>query len=134
MTNTDKNDFNATIGNTVLSDALYIQEGNLLISEFLEDEINANRTEVYPKKSYGCNGVYSVENLRYHYSWDWLMPVVKEIKELKIEEFSKKKPIMSALMDVDIDILWTSVVAFLKWYEVSERQQITEEYFCCGDN
>ena len=121
MTNTDKNDFNATIGNTVLSDALYIKEGNLLISEFLEDEINANRTEVYPKKSYGCNGVYSVENLRYHYSWDWLMPVVKEIKELKIEEFSKKKPVMSALMDVDIDILWTSVVAFLKWYEVSER-------------
>ena len=35
MKNTDKNDFNATIGNTVLSDALYIQEGNLLISEFL---------------------------------------------------------------------------------------------------
>ena len=64
MTNTDKNDFNATIGNTVLSDALYIQEGNLLISEFLGDEINANRTEVYPKKSYGCNGCYSVENLR----------------------------------------------------------------------
>ena len=121
MENTDKNDFNATIGNTVLSDALYIQEGNLLISEFLGDEINAKRTEVYPKKSYGCNGCYSVENLRYHRSWDWLMPVVKEIQELKIKEFSKKKPVMSALIDVDIDILWTSVVSFLKWYEVSER-------------
>ena len=79
-----------TIGNTVLSDALYIKEGNLLISEFLGDEINANRTEVYPKKSYGCNGCYSIENLRYHYNWDWLMPVVKEIQQLKIEEFSNE--------------------------------------------
>lgn len=105
--------------NCVLSAAQVI-EGNILISEFLEDEINANITEVYPKRSYGCNGCYAVENLRYHYSWDWLMPVVKEIQQLKIKECSKKKPVMSALVDVDIEILWTSVVAFLKWHEISE--------------
>lgn len=52
----------------------------------------------------------------YHTSWNALMPVVKKIQRLEIPDFSKKKPVMSALMDVDIDILFTAVSVFVKWY------------------
>ena len=52
----------------------------------------------------------------YHTSWNALMPVVKKIQRLEIPDFSKKKPVMSALMDVDIDVLFTAVSVFVKWY------------------
>lgn len=60
----------------------------------------------------------------YHTSWNALMPVVKKIQRLNISEFSKKKPVMSALMDVDIDSLFLAVSVFVKWYNsqpVSEK-------------
>lgn len=53
----------------------------------------------------------------YHANWNAIMPVVKKIQRLEIPDFSKKKPVMSALMDVDIYILFTAVSIFVKWYK-----------------
>jgi hypothetical protein len=58
----------------------------------------------------------SFDQFKYNESWDELIPVLKKIQQLQIEDFTKKKPIMSALMDVDIDTLFEAVADFAKWY------------------
>ena len=52
----------------------------------------------------------------YHASWNALMPVVKRIQRLEISEFYRKKPVMNALMDVEIESLFKAVSVFVKWY------------------
>lgn len=52
----------------------------------------------------------------YHTSWNALMPVVGRIKRLEISEFHRKKPVMDALMDVEIEELFAAVSGFAKWY------------------
>ena len=52
----------------------------------------------------------------YHTSWNALMPVVKRIQRLEISEFYRKKPVMNALMDVDIESVFLAVSVFVKWY------------------
>lgn len=62
-----------------------------------------------------------LEHFNYSTSWDELIPVVKKIQQLPIDDFTKKKPVMSALMDVDIETLFNSVVMFLKWWSKADR-------------
>lgn len=114
-----------------------IIEGNILISEFLEDEINANITQVYPKGTYGCGGCYNVESLRYHYCWDWIIPVVEKIEHCEEENnkgysfhvviFDKdchifeyleedETPIIKREASSKIEATWLAVVDFIKWY------------------
>ena len=58
------------------------------------------------------------KHLKYHDSWDWLLPVVKDIKDLALDE---DKPIdiffklNARLLFVDIDGVYESVVEFLEW-------------------
>jgi len=63
--------------------------------------------------------VKSLDHFAYRDSWDELMPVVKKIQQLSIEDFGKKKPVMNALMDVELESLFAAVVAFVKWYNSS---------------
>ncbi len=52
------------------------QENNKMIAEFMG--LAPNECGVYQTK----RGPYHLENLSYHISWDWLMPVVKKIDDL----------------------------------------------------
>lgn len=81
--------------------------GNKLIAQFMGD---------YDLYHWGSDPFNEYLKADHHRDWNELIPVVEKIKKLKIEEFSKKKPVMSALMDVDIKILWLAVVEFIKWY------------------
>jgi hypothetical protein len=60
-------------------------------------------------------------DLNYKSNWSLLMPIVKKIQQQPIEDFTKKKPIMSALMDVEIESLFNSVVVFLQWWSQADR-------------
>ena len=109
------------VQNGLLSAALSVEDASILIGEFMgkfDFERAYCRSHGLPEYN-PHEDLVEVKEFKYNSSFDWLMPVVKKIQQLKIEEFSKKKPVMSALMDVDIEILWTAVVAFLKWYSVS---------------
>lgn len=109
-----------------------ILEGNKLIAEFLGIE----------KKIYGETGItYYIDNipyqlfkLKYHSSWDWLMPVVEKIEldnsavvinnnECMIVHYGK--PDESIEKDFSktfnsgntkIETTWIAVVAFIKFY------------------
>jgi hypothetical protein len=57
------------------------------------------------------------DELKFHTSWDWLMPVVEKIRDVQISEgWSNKQPVIKALSDVNITILWKAVVQFIQWY------------------
>lgn len=95
-------------------------EGNKLIAEFMDIETTLHDCNVFYR--FGCY-LKDVSVLEYHSSWNWLMPVVEKIKQLKIEEFGKKKPIMSALMDVDIEPLYQAVIEFIKWHKTQPNER-----------
>ena len=63
--------------------------GNKLIAEFEKLEIhNTLSLAKTPIKAYEwhCN-LYSEMELKYHKSWDWLMPVVEKIEDLYDGEY-----------------------------------------------
>jgi hypothetical protein len=84
-----------------------IIEGNRLIARFMDKIIITTRWPDLQSK------------IIYHYSWNEIIPVVKKIQQLRIKDFSQKEPVMNALMDVEIDILWNAVVAFIKFYNTN---------------
>lgn len=77
-----------------------------------------------------CNPVH----IKYHTSWDWLMPVVEKIEQLYLKAFpgneefirrilNKEEPLDGPYMDVisiplstKIDEAHKAVVEFIKWY------------------
>ena len=86
-------------------------EGNKLIAEFVQF------------KQYGFDGseYLDEDNLLYHSSWDWLIPVVNKILNMINTEFdvsfsSSQNSIKSALLRLDIDYLFVEVVKFIKLY------------------
>ena len=58
-------------------------ENNKLIAEFmhLETSINHNSSEWYEKKIISSIITENANELNYHKSWDWLMPVVEKIED-----------------------------------------------------
>ena len=63
---------------------------------------------------------YDDSELKYHSSWDWLMPVVRKCSSLNWEMFTKDKEVLenrSALFyNNDIVGVYEMVVEFIKWY------------------
>ena len=52
-----------------------IEEGNKLIAEFMGKDVgHGNMVVIYKTWT----------EMKYHYSWDWLMPVVERIEEIEI--------------------------------------------------
>lgn len=120
-----------------------ILEGNRLIADFMGVKITGTK--------YGCNhqlvtcAYPNYSNLKYHSSWDWLMPVVERIENLEsgkwyihiqgntidIEDgnegiglwdfhINNDDPIMSAYPNdknlKPIQALWLACVEFVNWY------------------
>jgi len=106
------------VQNGLLSAALSV-DGNKLIAEFMKQWKGVDCYR-YGKDYYGF------ENLRYHLSWDWLMPVVEKIEGLGftfiIDGVSaycyEKGKIMegkSGIAKTKIEAVWIAVIKFIKW-------------------
>ena len=73
--------------------------------------------------------------MKYRTSFDWLMPVVEKIKNMKTQDIitkmngidsvmpylSAQLPIKRALLKVDITELFRAVVAFIKWFNEQKK-------------
>lgn len=53
--------------------------------------------------------------MKYHSSWDWLMPVIKKCKEANPLAYSGSY-IQINLNKLEIQETWLAVVEFIKWY------------------
>jgi hypothetical protein len=61
--------------------------------------------------------------VKYHSSWDWLMPVVKKIREIlnvefSFSEFDDMRELENKLnpYNYDIDHIYKEAVDFIQWY------------------
>ncbi len=81
-----------------------IEEGNKLIAEFM-----------------GVTHLHSrvrLETLKYNTSWDWLMPVIDEIVNLK-DVYAQDRQEVFKSISPDITITYDAVVEFIKWYNAA---------------
>ena len=81
-----------------------IEDQNKLIAEFME----------YP--DLGTKGDFSY--LKYHKSWDWLMPVANEIIKSRDEQNADwdLTKLKYALQTTNIELVYNAVVEFIKEY------------------
>lgn len=128
-----------------------MKEENILIAEFMglkkgpiERCIIADGTSKEEDvQSYyeSASRIVLPHQLKYSYSWDWLMPVVEKIAGLYHaafpgnEEFIRRvlaheEPIDGPYMDViaipmntSIDEVYKAIVSFIKWYNSQTEQR-----------
>jgi hypothetical protein len=96
------------------------KEGNRLIADFMQLS--------YDKDKGIWRGVLNdVHPLSYHFSWDWLIPVINKIRALRVRDgilvdgliapyMNKLGSLKRALLKCDILKTWEEVVNFIKWY------------------
>ena len=93
---------------------------NKLIAEFMGLECEEER---FPKEGnlYWIGGDWvNTWNMKYHTSWDWLMPVVQKVSSL-CDEPCELDNMKHALLTGDIESVYDDVVEFIKQYN-DERQ------------
>lgn len=120
-----------------------ITESNRLIAEFmgftLTDKVNL------PEEFRGDNSPYSIlefidkvregqeqkpnsiNNLHFHSSWDWLMPVLSKIialpnpKPLETTKGTKQREIQAHAGYANIKEVYKCTVEFIKWYNLQSK-------------
>lgn len=87
---------------------------NRLIAEFMGYDIStiALNIEFMGVLDFDSQGDYSY--LKYHESWDWLMPVVRKIEQ-------RNELIGAHILSSDIDATYQAVVKFIKIYNNESR-------------
>lgn len=101
-------------------------EGNKLIGKFMNKDITSRVAE-FPEHNRlvtldgdtELSSYYIWEDVLYHDSWDWLMPVVRKImsNEAKSEEGKRYKTIIIATMQsLDISSLYDATINYILWY------------------
>lgn len=106
-----------------------IADGNMLIAEFME----------IPKcdRCTGCGnfkfgpGVYlGPFEMKYHESWDWIVPVCQKFFSLKDNLYYKENVvknirlslnIRSEIAMLDIDVVYKELVDGIKWYNTVKK-------------
>ena len=116
-----------------------ILEGNKLIAEFMGAEVSQAYSKT--KEQDGLMFYYSKDSspdtyrnlssaaIKYHSSWDWLMPLVEKIEELNVTEsffIIEDKTCILWLTDTKdicqrssskIESVYNTVVEFIKWHK-----------------
>lgn len=106
-----------------------IIEGNKLIAEFMEVDVSDYTS--YEEESRKC---YAENDLEYHSSWEWLMPVVEKIESITnetnhyiynvqieqcwctITNVTTSTEIVYADRDTKIGAVYEAVLEFIKCY------------------
>ena len=100
---------------------------NKLIAEFMgavgTPKYNPTEWDVYIT---GCLDVdsddenaqhfYTPDEMKYHISWDWLMPVVQKIEDYLSDNVGKVGYFDDGLSSNDIEVRYQAVVEFIKQY------------------
>ncbi len=98
-----------------------ILEGNMLIAEFMGIYKHKNLDIlVVPKALKLQLAVYKINEskLKFHTSWDWLMPVVQKISDLYGDKgiCQPNGLIYECAIFAHIESVWKAVLEFIKWY------------------
>ncbi len=95
-----------------------IREANKLIASF-DDLIKSDPSDPKNESYYRSQGdwVYYT-HLKYHFSWDWLKPVIDKCYKIPVPRHITFKPhgLFAQSITCDIDKAYKGVVDFIKWY------------------
>jgi hypothetical protein len=92
---------------------------NKLIAEFMDLEeapkgiVNEYNPREYYVKEYNSGVWYLPEEMKYHSSWDWLIPVVNKI-EMECEGVPPQ--LLDCSLYSEIDEVYQAVIEFIKIY------------------
>jgi hypothetical protein len=102
-------------------------EGNKLIADFIGLKWHENGTiSNYLSVLNMRMGMDTVDDLKFHTSFDWLMPVVEKIKmqdewRWDYPNRSEYYDLQRALSSIDLLSLWQATVNFIKWYNQTQN-------------
>jgi len=102
-----------------------IEESNELIAVFMGNEVTG------PGIPMGIwfediKDFIQFQDLKYHSSWNWIMPVVKKCLNLTMEDLENYEKqyenIDDSFYQVNIDQTYKAVVEFIKWYNKNKKE------------
>ena len=104
------------------------QENNKLIAEFMvrDKEVDFHTTEEIKEGFreeatwYALDGWVKDDELQYHKSWDWLMPVVDKMNTTELWDEYDISYLATYLVSVDINATYNAVVEFINQYNKNE--------------
>lgn len=101
-------------------------DSNIIIAEFMGYKFDTSNSQII---GYPTEKGFKYRLANFHISWDWLMPAVKKCWELLSNDDSCKElkgwrqvilrfkeGIAVATFNNDIDLSYSKVVEFIKWY------------------
>lgn len=109
-----------------------IIEENVEIAKFMNAEFRSWKDNklAYYRFEFPINGTYAFhkQDLKYHSSWDWLMPVVAKIKNMKhdpkecfmgttLERHIEFSNVTELPIYTPIATVFQAVVSFIQWYQ-----------------
>ena len=119
-------------------------DGNRLIAEFMGFSRTVTLRKGVYKVPEGQELLYKawhlhIDNMPYHTSWDWLMPVVERINTIAIDNYGETNVMIQsnqcrigetwddsvvittkANHPVLIEMVYMAIVTFIKWYEAQK--------------
>lgn len=116
-----------------------IQEGNILIAEFLgfTESEGIHVPPIYVTEYYRSSLYFTTLELKFSYSWDWLMPVIDKIETLKDESglfyevcIAGKEAFIhcesdsitkSYYKEFKIESVYLAIIEFIKWYNEQSK-------------
>lgn len=103
-------------------------ENNKLIAEFmgLETTLTHKGIKQYYQREYNSGMWYEEHELRYHLSWDWLMPVGQKCYKIDDEEgFDNMDWVYMRLVDavstLNLNSIYQAVVEFIKYHNEEKK-------------
>lgn len=98
---------------------------NELIAEFMElpaQESEQDGFRLYTHVDYdGGDWAYGPDDLEYHKSWDWLMPVVEKIAEYRLAYPKESGWVCDCKIVVMRHILYREVISFIKFLNTQPK-------------
>ena len=106
------------------------EEGNKIIAEFMDCLIKGNlvkRTTKYWDFPFPFGGLFHpISELKYHTSWDWIIPVIQKANKLNLDEIMVDNSVMTyvnkigkvkrELLKLNIETTWVAMVEFITWF------------------
>ena len=104
-----------------------ILKGNKLIAEFMKAKNENSDIYYLPEfghyfNSYGqieYNECFRSNELKYHSSWDWLMPVIKKCLIGECKNKFDYSYLYESLCNIDLKETFIEVVEYIKWYNLN---------------
>lgn len=95
-----------------------VEEGNKIIAGFMEIDFSKARYSYRP----GTDEPLTLDHLRYHSSWDWLMPVVEKINKWHSDTMCEKMDfyLLNQSICSSKEMVWSGCIEFIQWYNSKE--------------